>query len=215
MKILNLFAGIGGNRAQWGDTHQIDAVEDDESIADLYMDRFPNDNMVIGDAYNYVVLFYEEYDFIWASPPCQTHSKLMFCQPHEKRSLPDLRLYSLILFLNAFFKGKWVVENVAGYYKPLIKNNLKKLGRHYIWSNFPINDREFKRKYSHQESDIAKLKEEYSCQDVPLFKGMKERQILRNCVLPEMGKYILDSIKNKTILEYVRETRTSRKKNVL
>lgn len=33
MKILNLYAGIGGNRKKWGDDHEITAVELDEEIA--------------------------------------------------------------------------------------------------------------------------------------------------------------------------------------
>jgi thiol-disulfide isomerase/thioredoxin len=33
---------------------------------------------------------------------------------------PDMRLYQEIIFLNHWFKGKWVVENVKSYYKPLI-----------------------------------------------------------------------------------------------
>jgi DNA (cytosine-5)-methyltransferase 1 len=35
MKILNLYAGIGGNRKLWGNTHSITAVEFDEEIAKL------------------------------------------------------------------------------------------------------------------------------------------------------------------------------------
>lgn len=33
MKILNLYAGIGGNRKLWGDTHDITAVEFRDDIA--------------------------------------------------------------------------------------------------------------------------------------------------------------------------------------
>ena len=35
-KILNLYAGIGGNRKLWGDEHEITAVEYDEATADVY-----------------------------------------------------------------------------------------------------------------------------------------------------------------------------------
>lgn len=33
MKILNLYAGIGGNRKLWGNEHDITAIEYDENIA--------------------------------------------------------------------------------------------------------------------------------------------------------------------------------------
>lgn len=33
MKILNLYAGIGGNRKLWGNEHEITAVELDPDIA--------------------------------------------------------------------------------------------------------------------------------------------------------------------------------------
>ena len=40
MKILNLYAGIGGNRKLWGDEHQITAVENEQDIADVYKHFF-------------------------------------------------------------------------------------------------------------------------------------------------------------------------------
>ena len=53
MKILNLYAGIGGNRKLWGDEHEITAVENNESIAAIYQDFFPNDTVIVGDAHQY------------------------------------------------------------------------------------------------------------------------------------------------------------------
>ena len=35
MKILNLYAGIGGNRRLWGDEHEITAVEHNKDIAKI------------------------------------------------------------------------------------------------------------------------------------------------------------------------------------
>lgn len=35
MKILNLYAGIGGNRKLWGDDHEITAVEIESKIASI------------------------------------------------------------------------------------------------------------------------------------------------------------------------------------
>ena len=43
MRILNLYAGIGGNRKLWGDEHEVTAVEYDSEIAGIYQDFFPND----------------------------------------------------------------------------------------------------------------------------------------------------------------------------
>ena len=40
MKILNLYADIGGNRKLWGDEHEITAVEIDPEIAAIYQDFF-------------------------------------------------------------------------------------------------------------------------------------------------------------------------------
>jgi DNA (cytosine-5)-methyltransferase 1 len=195
MKILNLFAGIGGNRALWGDEHEIIAVEHDPFIAELYKERFPNDIMVVGDAYQYIVGDYKYFDFIWGSPPCTTHTRLMFAKQPQFKSLPELKLFSLILFLKHHFHGKWVIENVDIYYEPLIKPQAK-LGRHLFWSNFPIPTKSFTRKYTHVKSDIKRLKEEYHAEDVPLEKGMKARQILRNMVQPEIGLYILKCVNN-------------------
>lgn len=46
MKILNLYAGIGGNRKLWGDEHEIVAVENEPAIAKIYQDFFPNDKVI-------------------------------------------------------------------------------------------------------------------------------------------------------------------------
>ena len=74
MKILNLYAGIGGNRKLWGDEHEITAVEWDEKIAKIYQDFFPKDKVLVEDAHDYLLKHFEKYDFIWSSPPCPTHS---------------------------------------------------------------------------------------------------------------------------------------------
>lgn len=60
----------------WGDSHEITAVELRPEIANIYRDFFPNDHVVVGDAHEYLQEHFAEFDFIWSSPPCQTHSKL-------------------------------------------------------------------------------------------------------------------------------------------
>ena len=57
MKILNLYAGIGGNRKLWGEKHKITAVEYDENIAAIYKDLYPNDNVIVADAHDYLLQF--------------------------------------------------------------------------------------------------------------------------------------------------------------
>ena len=78
MKILNLYAGIGGNRKLWGDEHEITSVEYNEDIAKIYKDFYPKDNVIIADAHTFLQEYFKEYDFIWTSPPCPTHSRMRF-----------------------------------------------------------------------------------------------------------------------------------------
>jgi len=138
MKILNLYSGIGGNRKLWGNEHKITAVEFNEKIADKYRQLYPNDNVIVSDAHEYLLDHYKEFDFIWTSPPCQSHSTTnYFTQYIRKRPVyPSMKLYEEIIFLDNFYKGKYCVENVVSYYEPLIKPT--KIGRHYLWSNFNI-----------------------------------------------------------------------------
>jgi len=148
MKILNLFAGIGGNRTLWGNKHEITAVEYDKEITDIYSKRFPNDIVIVGDAYEYFIENFEKYDIIWASPPCQSHSIMTssnvghrYKGDNYKLAFPDLRLYSLIIFCKHWFRGLYIIENVKGYYTPLIKPT-SILGRHWIWSNVIIPNKD-------------------------------------------------------------------------
>jgi len=150
MKILNLYACLGGNRYKWGDEHQITAVELDPELARMYQERFPKDTVIIADAHQYLLDHYKEFDFIWSSPPCPTHSRARYWNSsnydtNTKPVYPDMTLYQEILFLQHYFNGKYVVENVIPYYEPLIP--AKKRGRHLYWTNFnlPTNlgDRRF------------------------------------------------------------------------
>ena len=136
MKILNLYACLGGNRYKWGDDHEITAIELDQDLARLYKERFPNDQVIVTDAHQYLLEHYNEYDFIWSSPPCPTHSRIRFANTKAKRMYPEMSLYQEIIFLDTHFKGKYVVENVIPYYKPLIE--AQKRGRHLYWANFMI-----------------------------------------------------------------------------
>ena len=198
MKILNLYAGIGGNRKLWGKEHQVTAIELEEDIADVYKHNFPNDTVIITDAHQYLLDNYKNFDFIWSSPPCQTHSKMAKATRHELNRYSDMSLYQEILLLQHFFKGKYVVENVKPYYTPLIPPT-KEVGRHLFWSNFNIGNFEVKNiKGFINKGTVAEtqhLKDWLGIQyDGNIYyKGNHcPGQVLRNCVHPTTGQYILD-----------------------
>jgi len=192
-EILNLYAGIAGNRKDWGDKYNVTAVENDTAIAKIYQDLFPNDKVIIGDAHQYLLEHYKEFDFIWSSPPCQSHSSFRqnICVRFRgtKPVYPEMTLYQEILFLQYNFDGKWVVENVKPYYKPLIEPT-SILQRHLFWSNFEIPNKEFK-KDNIRTAQIPDLEKKYGY-DLSGYKLKNKRQVLRNCVEPKLGKYILD-----------------------
>ena len=134
MKVLNLYACLGGNRYKWEDC-DVTAVELDSELAKLYKERFPMDNVIIDDAHQYLLDHYQEFDFIWSSPPCPSHSRSRFARKETTSPIyPDLKLYEEIIFLDNYFNGKYCVENVIPYYEPLIPG--KKRGRHIYWTNF-------------------------------------------------------------------------------
>ena len=156
--ILNLFAGIGGNRKLWGNEHQITAVENDKETAKVYSDYFPQDKVVVGDAHQYLIEHYKSFDIVWSSPPCPTHSVLNATKNGRgdvKMEYPNMMLYQEIIFLDNWFKGKWVVENVIPYYTPLIPPKAK-VDRHLWWANFNIGQFDMKRPF---QMDTAKVKD--------------------------------------------------------
>ena len=195
MKILNLYAGIGGNRKLWGDEHEITAVEYREDIASVYRHYFPNDTLIVTDAHQYLLDHYKEFDFIWSSIPCQTHSRARFFGHKNSDKVPtqypDLGLYQEIIFLDNYFDGLYTVENVKPYYNPLIVPTAE-LGRHLFWANFNIH------KTDVQEADINRgTRDEWSRLhgfDLSKFKlESRTDQIYRNCVHPETGLHILNN----------------------
>jgi len=190
MKILNLYAGIGGNRHLWGNKHEITSVEIDEDIAREYKKKFPNDTVVIGDAHQYLLDHYKEFDFIWSSPPCPTHSRLCTAMPIKK--YPDMTLYQEIIFLMKWFKGFWVVENVVPYYEPLIKPSFE-LDRHLFWSNFKVEFKEFPRLGFYKKGTTNQSMCEFH--NIPYPNCKENRKVIRNCVNPKVAKYILDNLK--------------------
>lgn len=207
MKILNLYAGIGGNRKLWGEDNEVTAIEYDENIAKIYKDNFPNDNVIVTDAHQYLLEHFREYDFIWASPPCPTHSKVRKTLAIKKKKdgtiyeqnkpvYPDMRLYEEILLLDGYFDGYYCVENVKPWYKPLIEP--QQLGRHCFWANFKISNKKFEARGSFDNTEELAEKLGY---DISNWKNVNKKLLLRNCVEPEVAEYIMqclnDNLENK------------------
>lgn len=194
MKILNLYAGIGGNRKLWGDEHEITAVEYDQATADFYKEQFPNDTVIVCDAHKYLLENYMHYDFIWASPPCPSHSRINHSRT-RKPDYPDMRLYSEIIFLGQYYKGLYTVENVIPYYDPLIK--AKEVDRHLFWSNFNIINFEPTTKARIRMQGGQVPFEKIFGFDLSKSKIKDKRKALRNCVHPETGLHILNCALDK------------------
>ena len=198
MKVLNLYAGLGGNRKLW-EGCEVTAVENEPKIAAVYQRLHPGDCVVVGDAHQYLLDHYDEFDMVWTSPPCQTHSKMAKATRHKLRRYTDMSLYQEILFLQNFFKGKFVVENVVPYYEPLIKPT-KQIGRHLFWSNFDFEAEEVK-----QPADFINLCNVKGKKALQEWLGINYEeniyygnnhcpaQILRNCVHPQLGNQIFQA----------------------
>ena len=198
MKILNLYACLGGNRYKWDEVTNVEvtAVEWDEELARMYQKRFPNDKVIVADAHQYLLNHYKEFDFIWSSPPCPSHSRARywgFGKNGKNPVYPEMSLYQEIIFLQHHFDGKWVVENVMPYYEPLIL--AKKRGRHLYWSNFNLPNVLSKRKIQLATgTDEVKKLCKFHDYDFYNYKGKQRiNKIARNLVDYEAGKTILET----------------------
>ena len=201
-KILNLYACLGGNRFKWNevsDNIEVTAIELDDELARMYKQRFPNDIVIVADAHQYLLDHYKEFDFIWSSPPCPSHSRARYWSSSNYETTtnpiyPDMKLYEEILFLQHYFKtGKYVVENVIPYYEPLII--AKKRGRHLYWTNFnlpnDLNDRKIQ--ICAGKDELKRLCEFHNIIDISNYKGEQSLvKIARNLVDYESGKTILE-----------------------
>jgi DNA (cytosine-5)-methyltransferase 1 len=203
MKILNLYACLGGNRYKWDEVAiqagieiEVTAVELDEVAAKLYQERFPNDKVIVADAHQYLLDHFKEFDFIWSSPPCPTHSRMRKTNTGEgerksKATYPNMMLYEEIILLQHFFEGKFCVENVIPYYEPLIQ--AQKRGRHLYWSNFilpnSLNERNASNFIHSKVSELSKFHD----YDFTKYKGTQRvDKMARNLVDYEAGKTIFE-----------------------
>ncbi len=216
MKILNLYACLGGNRYKWDEVAkeagieiEVTAVELDPEAARLYQERFPNDKVIVADAHQYLLDHYKEFDFIWSSPPCPTHSKVRFTQKNQdfyKPEYPNMMLYQEIIFIKHHFQGQYCIENVIPYYEPLIP--AQKRGRHLYWTNFnlpnEIDRAEAKGIIGGQTNDEFNKLCEFHQYDFNKYKGEQSKiKMARNLVDYEVGKIILETalgiIKKKNV----------------
>jgi DNA (cytosine-5)-methyltransferase 1 len=202
MKILNLYACLGGNRYKWDEVSkdiEVTAVELDPEAARLYQERFPNDKVIVADAHQYLLDHFKEFDFIWSSPPCPSHSRARYWNSSNydtttEAIYPDMKLYQEILFLQHYYRtGKYVVENVIPYYEPLIPSI--KRGRHLYWTNFNLpnnlGDRRFAISSAKQE---LKGLCEFHDYDFTKYKGKQSViKMARNLVDYEAGKTIFQN----------------------
>ena len=212
MKILNLYACLGGNRYKWDEVAkengieiEVTAVELDEELAKLYQERFPNDKVIVADAHQYLLKHFKEFDFIWSSPPCPSHSRINYSFKNRKKEgfivYPDMSLYQEIILLDNFFDGKYVVENVISYYKPLIQP--KGRGRHYYWTNFNLpndlkeRDAPFIKitPSSKKPKNIVEKRCEFHEIDLTNYNGKQSKEkIANNLVDFEAGRTIFETV---------------------
>lgn len=192
MKILNLYAGIGGNRLLWGDEHQVTAVENDSDIAAAYFKLYPQDTVIVEDAHEYLLKHHTEFDFIWSSPPCPTHGQYRYNVGFRAKGyapvFPDMKLYEEIIFLKHYYDGLWAVENVKPYYEPLVAPTTV-LQRHLFWSNFTIEHKDFGAKKIRSKNKISDYDVGF---DITTTKIKNKRQVLRNCVDAELGLHVFN-----------------------
>lgn len=199
MKVLNLYACLGGNRLLWQDC-EVTAVELDPELARLYQERFPNDKVIVADAHKYLLDNFKEFDFIWTSPPCPSHSRVRISQKNRDTFIPiypDMKLYEEIIFLDNYYEGKYCVENVIPYYEPLIP--AKKRGRHLYWTNFNLPSDLGERKEGiglvggNQKDEVRKLCK-FHKYDFTKYKGEQRiDKIARNLVDYEAGLTIFNT----------------------
>jgi len=212
MKILNLYACLGGNRYKWDEVAEqagieieVTAIELDEELAKLYQERFPTDQVIVADAHEYLLKHFSEYDFVWSSPPCPTHSKIRVSQKNREsfeHKYPDMKLYEEVIFLQNFHKGLFCVENVTPYYEPLIP--AQKVGRHLYWTNFSLGNnlnerKEFNGIMCAAKNEVAELSKMHDY-DFRKYKGNQRiDKIARNLVDYEVGKAIMQRALNLKI----------------
>ncbi len=191
MKVLNLYAGIGGNRKLWKDV-EVTAIENNHEIANIYGDFFPDDSVIVMDAHQFLLEHYKEFDFIWSSPPCPTHSRFRFINVQQGKppDYPDMSLWQEIIFLKSWFKGMFCVENVITYYEPLIHPLI--CNNHYLWTNFYVTPlKKTTRGIRRQQHDFRIKRSTFNLDKYNLKKPFYKK-LINNCTEPELGLHVFN-----------------------
>ena len=212
-RVLNLYAGVGGNRALWPQEADVTAVEKDPEIAEAYAALWPDDELVVGDAHQYLLDHLGDgWDLIWSSPPCQSHSKLnrlLGRGKHRKLRYPKFgQLYGEVVVLTEFRRDvPWVVENVKPYYEVLIPPTTI-MDRHLMWSNIGLPYIAPRPEETTRVSKNGKQLSRMKSLDVDNWEALygltlptcadswgrgKRRQVMRNCVDPKIGLAVWDA----------------------
>lgn len=200
MKVLNAFCGLGGNRRLWPEDVHVTGVDSHPEVLKQYANLHPGDEVICCDAYRFIEAQFASFDFIWASPPCQTHSRLARANCRTTPKFPDFRLYELIIFLRTWLECPFVVENVVPFYRPLVPGF--KIGRHMFWSNRYIPQLSVDSDSALLSMSLDELRKELRMESVPrlYLDNHCGEQVFRNCVHPELGLKILEVIREE---EYV------------
>jgi DNA (cytosine-5)-methyltransferase 1 len=113
----------------------------------------------------------------------------------RKMKYPDMALYQEIIFLEYYYDGKYVVENVIPFYDLLIQGY--KRNRHIYWTNFNLPSNLSKRKNPDlgRTKNVVDALSKFHDYDFRKYKGKQSIQkVARNLVDYEAGKTILDTV---------------------
>lgn len=188
MRVLNAYAGIGGNRHLWPADWHVTALELDPRVAAEYARRYPSDEVLVVDAHEYLLAHAHEYDAVWTSPPCPTHSRLArnVASRYGRELKPDPRLWDEISHLKAL-GIPYVVENVHTYYAPPIAPDVV-TARHYYWtSNAPAMVTHIPVIPMRPETRAGQYAEAYGLEPLPRGAVPDARKAMRNAVVPAEG----------------------------
>lgn len=187
MRILDLYAGLGGTAKgiqsvleKKGVDYEYFAIEIDPNVCAAHKINNPRSTVICADVKDWLDKI-TDFDFVWASPPCQTHSILNFSNKAtgKKTNLVDWSLWHVIDHLQRTENVSYVVENVLIWYNEPFKHNFN-LDRHYFWTNLSLLSFEYQKRTKDWGYLSVKGWKEYH-QVEHAITGNK-RQQLRNCL---------------------------------
>lgn len=186
LRVLNAYAGIGGNRHLWPAEWRVTAVEWSPRVAAEYQARYPADTVIVADAHTYVMEHAHEFDAVWTSPPCPTHSRIN--NTRKAKPKPDPSLWEQIAHLRGL-GIPYVVENVHTYYAPPILPDLV-TERHYYWTSCPpvlMSHHWTPAKLGRKHETADELADNYGLPRLAPGSVPDRRLAMRNAVLPSEG----------------------------